>query len=139
MRHLADITARYISKPFHRYPCMVLVHHIYTDLGIDVPDTFEDLTLENYMRTYRREPYQTQIKLRRLVRSLGRRSSTKYPKLGDLLVVQQNLDRPNVVKPGWFAAIYIGKSEALASFMATGVCLFKLDQNQWPIVARRLI
>lgn len=139
MKKLADITAKYIDQSFHKYTCMGFLHAIYTDFGIDVPDSFEDLSLDNYMYAYRRDPRNIQIKMLKLIRSLGKPSSTITPSIGDLLVVAQNTCRANVIPPGLFPAIYTGKGQALTSFRRTGVSMFALDKNHRPIVSRRLI
>ena len=138
MRRFAAITARYIDRPFERHTCMGVLHAIYSDLGVDVPDSWEELTLENYMDAYRRDPRGTQIRMLRLVRSLGRPASAQNPGLGDLLVVAQNPNKPGVVAPGFFPAIYTGRGQAITSFLRHGVSVFRLDKRNRPIAARRM-
>lgn len=139
MKNFATITARYIDRPFAEYTCMGLVHAIYTDLGVAVPDQWEDLSLDNYMEAFKRDPRGIQIRMLKLVRSLGRPSSAQRPHLADLLVVSQATTRMGVIKPGFFPAIYAGRGQALASFLRGGVRLMPLDALNRPIVARRLI
>ena len=116
---------------------MVLIHRVYRDLDVELPTEYEDLKLKTYLKDYQANPYECQIKLMGLIRSLGKKSSVKYPKRGDLLLVSQSGGK--IVKPGWLAAIYTGKSEAMASFIETGVSMFKLDRHNRAIMARTII
>jgi len=118
---------------------MGFLHAIYHELGVDVPDRFEDLTLGNYLAHFRRDPYGTQLRLLAMVRSLGQPSSARQPHLGDLLVVSENTTRAGVIRPGFFPAIYTGSGQAMASFLKKGVAAFRLDRHNRPIVARRMI
>lgn len=139
MKGLADITAKYVGKPFRDHTCMGLLYAVYTDLGVDVPDRFEDLSIKNYMDHYKRDPYGTQVRMLKMVRSLGEKSSALLPHLGDLLVVSQATTRKGVIRPGFLPAMYVGRGQALTSFLARGVSVFALDRLNRPIVARRMI
>jgi hypothetical protein len=139
MKKLAEITARYVGKPFREYTCMGLLYSLYTNLGIDVPDHFENLTLDNYMDQFKKDPYGTQITLMRMIRSLGQRSKAPLPHLGDLLIVAQATTRKGVIRPGFLPAMYVGRGQAIASFLLKGVTVFQLDPLNRPIVARRLL
>ena len=138
MKKFAATTAKYIGKPFKDFSCMGFLHAFYTDLGIDVPDKFEDLSLDNYMRRFIRDPYHTQITLLKMVRSLGKPSSARFPHLGDLLVVSQRTTRAGVIRPGFLPAVYCGRGHAMSSFLKLGVAAFRLDANSRVIVARSL-
>jgi len=138
MKKFAEITAKYIDKPFKQYTCMGFLYAFYTELGVSVPDQFEDLTLENYMEKYRMDPRGIQIRMLKLIRSLGKPSRATLPHLGDLLVVSQNTTK-QTIPPGFFPAVYVGKNQALAGFLRTGVSTFSLDRNNRAIVARRMI
>jgi len=139
MKKFAEITAKYVDKPFKRYTCMGFLHEFYTELGVSVPDKFEDLTLENYMKKYRVDPKGIQIRMLKLIRSLGEASKATLPHLGDLLVISQNTTKPNVIPPGFFPAVYVGKDQALAGFINSGVTTFKLDKNNRAVIARRML
>lgn len=132
MKNFAAITANYISRPFVDHSCMGLLYSIYTDLGVNVPDTFEDLTLDNYMEAFKADPRGTQIRMLRFARSLGRLSSAVNPHLADLLVVTQ---KGRIL----FPAIYAGRGQAITSFLRGGVSMFRLDRRNRAIVARRMI
>ena len=137
MKRFAEITAKYIGKPFSEMTCMGFLHSIYQDMGVRVPDRFEDLTLDNYMQKFENNPREIQIRMIKVIRSLGTKSIATLPHLGDLLVIAQK--KPNINRPGLFPAIYIGKQLAMASFVQMGVHPFKLDRNHRPIVARRMV
>lgn len=139
MRTFAEITQSYISRPFRECSCIGMLHQIYREMGITLPTTYDGMTIENYMDHYRDDPRGTQIKLLALIRSLGEQSSATLPHMFDLLVIAQNTNRKNVVKPGFFPAIYVGQGNAMASFLGSGVLKFQLDHNQRAIVARRVV
>ena len=139
MKAFADVTAKYISQPWRKYPCMRLVYHVYRDLDIDVPDNFEDLTIYNYLSKFRVDPYGVQIQMLKCVRSLGKPSTPATPKLADLLVVSQDLTKGRCIKPGFLSAIYVGRNSAVASFLRCGVMQFELDKYNRAIVARTMI
>lgn len=130
--NLSRLTADYVDRPFGEHSCMGLLHSMYTALGADVPDQWEDLTLSNYMAAFKKDPRGTQIRMIKLMRSLGKRSSVQFPNLFDLLVVVQK-------GPGFFPAMYVGRGQAIASFLKTGVTVFGLDKHNRPIVARRIL
>jgi len=139
MKKFAEITARYVDRPFERYTCMGFLYSFYRELNVAVPNIFEDLTLDNYMDHYRKNPRETQIRMLKLIRSLGRPSKATLPHLGDLMVIAQNTTKKTVIPPGFFPAVYVGKEQCLTSFLRTGVTTFKLDKNHRAIVARRMI
>ena len=139
MKRFAAITAKFVDRPFKRYTCMGFLYSFYRELNVAVPNTFEDLTLDNYMDHYRKNPREIQIRMLKLIRSLGSPSKATLPHLGDLMVVAQNTTKKTVIPPGFFPAVYIGKEQCLTSFLRTGVTTFKLDKNHRAIVARRMI
>ena len=139
MKKFAEITAKYIGKPFSEYSCMGFLHAIYSDLGVEVPDEWEGLTLDNYMDFFESNPLLIQSKLMRLCRKLGKDSRKDIPRIGDLLVVAQDKRKIGIKTPGLFPAIYGGKNTAIASFVRSGVCAFQLDANHRPVVARRMV
>jgi len=139
MKKFAEITAKYIDKPFKQYTCMGFLYAFYTELGVSVPDRFEDLTLKNYMEKYRIDPRGIQIKMLKLIRSLGKASKATLPHLGDMLVISQNTTKKNVIPPGLFPAVYVGKGQAMTSYLRTGITTFAIDRNNRAIVARRML
>ena len=139
MKKFAEITGKYINKSFKEYSCMGFLYAFYTELGVFVPNSFEDLTLDNYASSYKKDPRETQIRMLKLIRSLGKPSKATLPHLADLLVIAQNTTRKGVIKPGLFPAVYVGKGQAISSFIGAGVTTFELDKNQRPIVARRML
>jgi len=129
---LADLTGRYIGQPFENCSCMGLVKDVCQALGADFPDEFKGLTLDNYMDFWRQDRGQAIETMRELLITLGRPAPLDQLRIGDLLVVEQ----PG---GGQFPAVYVGRGHAIASFLRTGVEVFKLGGLQRPVMARRLI
>ena len=137
---MAKITQRYISKPFKEVNCLGLLYRVYTDLGVKVPKSFEDLTLKNYMQRFLEDPVKTQFALLRLAASVGTPSSIRYPKQWDMLVVFHDYRKSkSSVYPGFSPMIYVNKGQAIGSFLRTGVVTIQLDKHNRAIMARSLV
>ena len=46
---MAELTGDYVGKPFCECNCMQLLYDMYSDMGIDVPESFDGLNLSNYL------------------------------------------------------------------------------------------
>ncbi len=130
---LSTITQKYVGKPFEELNCAQFVNDFYTDAGVSLPTSFEGLTLENFMREFIRNKRKIHGTLTKLIKSMGVKSSTEFPKIGDLLLVYQ--PRAKVM----FPAVYVGKSSAMTSFTETGVTVFKLSELNRVIIARTVL
>jgi len=137
--NLSELTAKFVGRPYSQYSCMGLVHAFYSQLGVNLPNSYGYLTLNNFMGYYFKNPGKTQVEMIKVVNSLGEQSSAQYPKLLDLLIVAQNLRVRHVISPGLLAAIYVGKGHAMTSFLKTGVSVFRLDKHNRAIASRRIV
>jgi len=131
---LSEITGKYIGKSFTEMPCMHLMHGIYTDLSVDLPDSFGKLTIDNYQEYFRENPRLIQARMMQLIKSLGKPASVKSLKIYDLVVIMQPGLRPVI-----FPAVYVGRKMIITSVIKEGVVVARLDSFNRPILARRLI
>lgn len=130
---LSTITQKYIGKPFEEMGCALFVYDFYQDLGVQLPTSIDGLNLGNYMEEFVKNKRHVQGILTKLVKSIGVKSSTEFPKIGDLLLVYQS--RVKVM----FPAVYVGRSSAITSFTETGVAIFKLNELNRAIMARKVL
>lgn len=130
--NLAKITARYVGRPFAEYGCLELVVSVLRDLGKDMPKEIDGITLANYRALVDANISHAQGVMLNAFRKIGKPASTRYPYIGDLLVVSQRH------RNGSFPAVALGNNLAIASFIRKGVCVFELDNNNLPIMARRI-
>ena len=131
MKRLAEITRRYVGRPFADVSCMGLLHALYTEMGIAVPDAWGELTLENYMNLYRADRKAAEAALLALLDTLGAPVSAPY-KIGDLLAVSQP------VHDCIYPAVYLGRGLAITSTVREGVTVYPLGPSNKPVAARRL-
>jgi hypothetical protein len=140
MKALAEITQKYVSQSFRRYPCMGLIQAVYSDAGVKLPTEFEGMTLTSYLGQWIKDPWGVQFSLLRLGATLGQPSSIRAPKLLDFLIMFHDWHKSrNAIAPGYAPAVYVGKGQVLESFLREGVLTVKIDKYNRPIMARRLI
>jgi len=131
---MARITGKYVGRPMNQVSCMELVDAIYrAELGLDLPDRFEDLTLENYMAAFKAHPLLTQSRLVRLMRTIGQPAEPKRPGRWDLLLLFSRITRRV------FPAVALTRYTALAVSESHGVEVLPLGRLWRPIMARRLL
>ena len=132
MKNMAQISARYIGQSFEAYGCLEFVVAFLKDLGWRPPTEIDGWSLSNYRDLVEDDIKQAQDVMVQIFKGLGRPASIDYPESGSLLVVQQ----PSGVL---FPAVCTGFGMALASFIRTGICMFELDKQNKPVVARRVL
>jgi hypothetical protein len=129
--NLSAITKKYIGQPFPAYGCVELVVAVMADMGRPLPDSVDGIDASNYRDLVASDIKKAQVTMLRAFRQIGKPASTKYPAIGDLLVV---------IQPGCklFPAVAVGGGMGLASFIRTGVSVFSLDKYNRAIMARRV-
>jgi len=128
----ADVISRYLGKSFGEYNCMTLLYQVYTDMGISVPSSYNNLSLENYMDYFQKDPKKTTLHMVKLFRTLGQEVPTDQLYTGDLLAIIQS-------DKSIFPAMYTGNNCAITSNIPDGVYVFPLSfKSNRPILARRL-
>ena len=132
MKPLSEITGKYIGKPFIEMPCMHLMHSIYSDLGFKGPESFGELTLDNYLEAFKENSKLTQARMMQLLKWLGQPVPLDRLKIYDLVVVMQP---GRVIFPG----VYVGRRMVITSAIREGVAVTRLGGFNRPIMARRLI
>ena len=131
MKNLAATTAKYLGKTHEQYGCLELAYHLLKDLGLPVPEAVGDWSVKNYKSLVDADIKRAQREMIRAFKRIGAPASTKYPALGSLLVVFQ---RPDV----FFPAVYTGNGQAMASFIKKGVVVFRLNDLNRVVMARRI-
>ena len=131
MKALADITAKYIGRPFTDYGCAEFVYQFLDDLGLDPPRGADGLTVDNYKAMVDEDIKAAQRKMLKSFRLIGRKSNNQYPHIGDLLIIEQDNDV-------FFPAVYVGAGQAIASFIRQGISVFRIDSKNRVILARSL-
>jgi hypothetical protein len=129
--NLSAITKKYIGKPFVKYGCIELVVAVMVEMGHPLPGSIDGIDAVNYRELVATDIKKAQVAMLRAFRQIGEPSSTKYPAIGDLLVVMQS-------GCALFPAVAVGGGMGLASFIRTGVSVFSLDKYNRTIMARRI-
>jgi hypothetical protein len=129
--NLSAITKKYINRPFAECGCIELVVAVMAEMGHPLPDSIDGIDAVNYRDLVASDIKKAQVAMLRAFRQIGDPASTKYPAIGDLLVVMQS-------DCGLFPAVAVGSGMGLASFIRTGVSIFSLDKYNRPIMARRV-
>ena len=132
MHSLSEITGKYIGKPFREMPCMHLMYHLYTDLGFDAPDSFGELTLNNYQAQFKKSPKVVQARMLQLIKNLGKPVNVKKIKTYDLIVLM-------VLHRVIFPAMYVGRGMFMTSTITQGVIIESLNKGVKILLARRLL
>ena len=129
--NLSAITKKYIGQPFSAYGCIELVVTVLAEMGRPLPVAVDGIDAVNYRDLVASDIKKALVAMLRAVRQIGHPSSTKYPSIGDLLVVMQH-------DGGLFPAVAVGNGMGIASFIRAGVSIFSLDKYNRPIMARRV-
>jgi hypothetical protein len=127
---LAELTGRYVGKSFSECSCMELAYSWYTEIGVDVPFSFDGLTVDNYFPVWEKDRKAVINIMLELFSTLGE-PVADFTRLQrhDLLAVQE--------KNNIYAAIYLENSMAITSNIAYGVRVFFLGKRHRVIAARR--
>jgi len=132
MMNLATVTSKYIGKPFREYGCIDFVVAFMQEIGKPLPQAVDGIDSENYHELVESDIKRAQVTMLKAFRKIGKPSSTKYPKIGDLLVIYQRHSR--IMYP----AVSIGNGMGIASFIRHGVSCFNIGKWDLPIMARRV-
>lgn len=130
--NLATVTAKYIGKPFKEHGCIDFVVDFMRDIGKPLPESVDGIDAANYNDLVRADIKQAQVTMLRAFRKIGEPSSTKYPRIGDLLVIYQRHSK------SMYPAVAIGNGMGIASFIRHGVSCFNIGKWDLPIMARRV-
>lgn len=129
---LADMTGKYVGKSFAECTCMRLAYGWYHDIGIDVPDSFGDLNIENYLAAWNADKKKTLASMVELFLTLGKPvEDLNALKKHDLLAVEE--------EGNLYAAISLGGKMAITSHYIEGVRVFFLGERHRVVLARRMI
>jgi len=131
MKSLSQMTAKYVGRPFSSCSCMELAYNWYQDLGIEVPDQYKDLALNNFFAKWEQDKKGTINKMLELFKTLGRPADISNLCRHDLLAVNE--------KNNIYAAIALSASTAITSNISQGVRVFMLGELHRVVLARRLI
>jgi len=129
--NLSVITRKYLGKPFVEYGCIELVVAVMAEMGHPLPNAVDGIDAVNYRDLVAADIKKAQVAMLKAFRKIGKPASTKYPSIGDLLVVMQS-------PGGLFPAVAIGNGMGIASFIRNGVDVFFLDKYNRTIMARRI-
>lgn len=131
---MAEITRKYIGKPFVECSCLKFPYLFYLDCGVDSIQTeFGEWNIDNYMELFRVNKRLAFAEMVKAFKQIGSPTPINDLKIADLLVVYQPSNK------GMFPAVYCGGYQAMASFLKTGVSMFQLDKGNKPVMARRII
>lgn len=130
--NLATVTAKYIDKPFEKYGCIDFVVEFMRDIGKPLPESVDGISALNYNDLVKADIKKAQVTMLKAFRKIGKAANTKYPKIGDLLVIYQR--HSGVLYP----AVAIGNGMGIASFIRHGVRCFNINKWDLPIMARRI-
>lgn len=126
---LAELTQKWLDTPYAEVSCIGFAHAFLSEAtGKAIPDAFEDFSIDNYYDRWREDPRAVEEVMCNAVRAYTAPSNPKFPHLLDLLVVQ-------IRGGGMTPAVYVGKGNAIASFIQRGVCVFGLDNNNQVVIA----
>jgi hypothetical protein len=136
--NLAAHTKKWINR--QNISCIGFVIAFLREAGFDVPDgagyvgptEAGYISVDTYESEWWENPVRVEQNMVRAIIGITEKSSTRFPKIYDLLVVQQKADRRIL-----FPAVYVGGGKAMASFARNGVQPFRLDAKNRCILARR--
>ena len=111
---------------------MRLLYNWYRDIGVEVPDSFGELTLNNYLGVWKHDKKYALSVMIELFSTLGAPvGNLDDIKRHDLLVVEE--------KGNLYAAIALGGKMAITSNIHHGVRTFFLGDLHRLVMARRMI
>ena len=129
---LREITGRYLGMPFSEMPCLELVYRIYTDIGVDFPDHYIDVTREDFLARWRKKRKGMESLMMRFFREIGNPGNVSNPKRFDLLAC---FGQTRAV----FPAVYTGRGHAITSTIKEGVCVVPVKHMNRVLVVRRVV
>lgn len=127
---LSTTTSKYLGRP--DMGCLDLCVALLRDLGFDIPDEVDGLGVANYHEMAAASMRLAESRLLSRMWRVGRAGSTRYPRLGDFIAVF--LPKSG----GVFPAVCLGGGLAIASFIRTGISVFRLDAANRVLLCRRL-
>lgn len=129
---LAKMTGRYVGQPFADCSCVQLFIRWYGDLGIYVPDTYGDLTVDNYFEAWEKDRQGFTKIMLEYFKTLGE-SVEDLTRLErhDLLAVEEDGNT--------YAAVCLGGGMAIKSHLTEGVRVFHTGDLHRVVLARRLL
>lgn len=128
------VTAKYVGQPFEKLSCMGLIYKFYREeCGVMLPETFEELTLDNFADRYEADRPACEDILRRWACAVGDAvSPAEKPQAYDLMIVYSKISGRTI------PAIYLGRGQALYSNMERGVEVLPVGRWFKPVILRRL-
>jgi len=128
--NLSELTGKFVGKPWEKFSCIGLMHDFYTDIGIDVPDNFGGIALDDAISEWRNAPARAISVMLSLFKTLGEKGNTKYPSVFDVLVIRR---RGEI-----FPAIALPGGRFMTSTLGEGVIVGSIGEDLKVIMARRM-
>lgn len=133
MISVADITRRYVGRPYDEQTCAGLLYQVlHNELAIDVPESLGELSLANYMEDFKARPKWVQSQFVRHIREVGEYADPRHPQLWDILIVHSGFEKCI------FPALALEMGKAMFSTLEYGVHVWTLNRWLRPIMARRV-
>jgi len=98
--------------------CISSIYVFYKDLGIEIPERFEGLSIRNYAAFWQKDPGAAKIKMMRYLLSLGEEIDAKFRQPGDLLFLEHEGQT--------MVGVFLGNGNVLASDLRVGTRIFPL-------------
>jgi hypothetical protein len=118
---LSELTKEWIGTPFAEISCIGFAHDFLEEAtGETIPDTFGELSVDNYREAWRKDPAEVEAKMLEAIKACTFEHNIRFPKLLDLLVIE-------IKGHGLIPAVYVGNGNAIACFIKTGVTVFNID------------
>lgn len=128
---LGAVTAKYVGKTFAEVGCLELCYRVLREMGKPVPAGVGPWGVENYAGLVARSIRSAQRVMLASFWQVGRGVPVRAAAPGDLLAVLQK-------GPVVFPAVHVGRGLAIASFIRRGVEVFRLDEENRAVMARRI-
>ena len=135
----ADLMGDFANKPYHKtgrgedgvdgYSCLGLCYAYLKKKGVDVPDSFDGLTLDtlpDYAKFNKGRALRT---LLRLFQSYGTEIPSGQKMAGDVILIKVQ----NETYPG----IYVGNGQFMAAYLDAGVKVLPFNNNMQILSVRR--
>lgn len=115
----AEFTGRSVGRPYKlgETDCLSLVLSFLDHAGVEIPDSFDGVTRENYPALYRVDPRRAKEILLRWITTVGEEIPPSHAFTGDILVVRVK------GKEDWGIEIHAGGDLALGAFAKQGIGL----------------
>lgn len=128
--NLAELTAKYVGKPFSEYSCWELTRQFYSDLGIDFPKEFEEYTIENYFEKLHQNEQKGFNAFLRFMDTIGEPCIDL--KMYDMVAIQD-------INKNIYVGIYLHTNLVLVSNIHMGVRVSHLGEYNTVVKSRRLL